>query len=149
MEIAYSLVILLLTGAVVGLLRKNHCLKRDIYDFTKKLENCLDSLINDKKLSKESYERDDLWGRGYEKLCRISDMYTHKNQELYEEKESLKELVSDLSHQTKTPLANMKLYQELLLDEGNTAESTEYFIKMKKQVDKLEFLLQSMVKMSR
>lgn len=149
MEIVYSLAILTLTGVVIVLLWKNHCLKRDVYDFTKKLESCLDFLLNDQKLSKESYERDDLWGRVYEKLCRISDMYTHKSQELYEEKERLKELVSDLSHQTKTPLANIKLYQELLLDEENMPESTEYVIKMKKQVDKLEFLLQSMVKMSR
>ena len=75
----------------------------------------------------------------YEKLCRISDMYTHKNQELFKEKENLKELVSDISHQTKTPLANIKLYQEMLFDKVNKSESTEHLIKMSKQVDKLDF----------
>lgn len=149
MEIVYILIILLLIGTVLYLLWKNHCLKRDIYDFTKKLEASLDSLLNDKRLNKLVYEQDDLWGMVYEKLCRISDMYNHKNQELYEEKENLKELVSDISHQTKTPLANIKLYQEILFDEINTSESTEHLIKMNKQVDKLDFLLQSMVKMSR
>ena len=54
-----------------------------------------------------------------------------------------------MSHQTKTPLANIKLYQELLLDETNAAERAEYLIRMGKQVDKLDFLLQSMVKISR
>lgn len=149
MEIVYILIVLLLIGTVFYLLWKNHCLKRDIYDFTKKLEASLDSLLNDKRLNKLVYEQDDLWGMVYEKLCRISDMYNHKNQELYEEKENLKELVSDISHQTKTPLANIKLYQEILFDEINMSESTEHLIKMNKQVDKLDFLLQSMVKMSR
>lgn len=149
MEIVYILIILLLIGTIFYLLLKNHCLKRDIYDFTKKLEMSLKELLNDKKLNRVVYEQDDLWGMVYDKLCRISDMYTQKNQELYEEKENLKELVSDISHQTKTPLANIKLYQELLSDETTTSENSEYLTKMSKQVDKLDFLLQSMVKMSR
>lgn len=149
MEIVYLLMILLLAGTVFYLLWRNHLLKRDIYDFTKKLEISLKELLNGKTLNKTVCEQDDLWGMVYDKLCRISDMYTHKNQELYEEKESMKELVSDISHQTKTPLANIKLYEELLSDEASTAESAEYLTKMSKQVDKLDFLLQSMVKMSR
>ncbi len=149
MEIVCVLMILLLTGIIFCLLWKNHCLKRDIYDFTEKLEISLKELLNGKKLDKAVYEQDDLWGMVYDKLCRISDLYTHRNQELYEEKENLKELVSDTSHQMKTPLANIKLYQELLSDETNTSESAEYLARMGKQVDKLDFLLQSMVKISR
>lgn len=121
MEIIYLLLIFLLMGFVMYLLWKNHCLKRDIYDFTGKLENSLNTLLNEQKLKKEICEQDDLWSMVYEKICRVSDMYIHKNQELYEEKESLKELVSDISHQTKTPLANIKLYQEMLFDEIHSA----------------------------
>lgn len=149
MEVTYILAIVLLTGTVVYLLWKNDRLKQDIYDFTEKLESSLQELLNDKKLNRMVCEQDDLWGRVYEKLCQISNMYIHKNQELYEEKENLKELVSDISHQTKTPLANIKLYLEMLSDEADKAESTEHLAKMSKQIDKLDFLLQSMVKMSR
>ena len=149
MEIVCILVILLLTGTICCLLWKEHCLKRDIYDFTGKLETSLKDLLNGKRLDKTEYKQDDLWGRVYDKLCRISDLYTHKNQELYEEKENLKELVSDTSHQMKTALANMKLHQELLSDGTNIQENAEYLAKMGKQVDKLDFLLQSMVKISR
>lgn len=149
MEVIYILCILLLMGIIFYLLWKNHCLKRDIYVFARKLEISLKDLLNGKKMEKAVYEQDDLWGMVYDRLCRISDMYTHRNQELYEEKENLKELVSDTSHQTKTPLANIKLYQELLSDETNAPESAEYLVKMGRQVDKLDFLLQSMVKISR
>lgn len=149
MEIVYILVILLLAGTVFYLLWKNRCLKQDIYSFTGKLELSLKEILNGKILNKAVYEQDDLWGKVYDRLCRISDMYMHRNQELYEEKENLKELVSDISHQTKTPLANIKLYQELLSDETDVSEGAEYLTRMGKQVDKLEFLLQSMVKISR
>lgn len=149
MEIVYILSVLLLSGCVACLMWKNHCLKRDVYDFAGKLERSLDELLEGKRLKRDVYALDDLWGMIYEKLCRVSDMYTHKNQEIYEEKESLKELVSDISHQTKTPLANIKLYQEMLSDGVDAAEDKERMRKMGRQVDKLDFFLQSMVKMSR
>lgn len=149
MEIMLILMLLLFVGIITYLLWKNHCLKRDVYDLTKKLDSRLNELLNGRKLDRAVYQQDDLWGMVYEKLCRVSDMHAHKNQEISREKESLKELVSDISHQTKTPLANMKLYLELLSDERDLAESMEYLEKMSGQVDKLDFLLQSMVKMSR
>lgn len=164
MEIVWIAVVLLLTGSISYLLWKNHCLKRDVYDFAQKLDGSLNQLMNGNQLETVVYEQDDLWGMVYEKLYRVSDLYTHKNQEVSEEKESLKELVSDISHQTKTPIANIKLYLEMLLEEINPSESipydtpkgivgcpmgTEYLKKLDGQVDKLDFLLQSMVKISR
>lgn len=70
------------------------------------------------------------------------------------EKENLQSLVSDISHQTKTPVANMKLYAELL-EEGIARENPDreqmLFMagEMKKQAERLEFLIQALTKMSR
>ena len=70
------------------------------------------------------------------------------------EKENLQSLVSDISHQTKTPVANMKLYAELL-EEGIARENLDseqmLFMagEMKKQAERLEFLMQALTKMSR
>lgn len=149
MEIIIILAFLLLVSIVIYMIWKNHCLKRDIYDLMKKLDYSLNELSNGKTLKHVTLQQDDLWGMIYEKLCRVSDMYTKKNKEISAEKESLKELVSDISHQTKTPLANIKLYLEILTDEGSLSGNTEPLRKIEKQVDKLDFLLQSMIKMSR
>ena len=73
----------------------------------------------------------------------------YQNFQISEEKNKLKELVSDISHQTKTPIANIKLYLEMMTDEKDFDRNQEYLKKMNGQVDKLDFLLQSMVKMSR
>ena len=64
-----------------------------------------------------------------------------------EEKEKIKTLIADISHQTKTPLANILLYTELLKEEGlGTNENREL---LEAQAKKLDFLIQSLVKMSR
>ncbi len=149
MEIAILLIFVFLIGLIIFLLRKNHALKKDIYDFTHKLDKSLNILLNGRKLDNSICEQDDLWGTVYDKLYRISNLHTRKNQEITSEKENLKELVSDISHQIKTPLSNIKLYLEMLTDETALTENTETIEKMGKQVGKLDFLFQSMIKMSR
>lgn len=75
---------------------------------------------------------------------------------LTREKENVKSLVSDISHQTKTPMTNIRLYvsllEELLLTEtGMTRqeEALEMLKELTRQTEKLEFLIQSLTKMSR
>lgn len=134
---------------VVYVLSKYYYLKQDVYEYTQKLEVSIDDLINEKRLVSYVNQKDDLWGKIYEKLYRLSTVYYRKNVEITEEKEKLKELVSDISHQTKTPIANIKLYLEILTDENERTKGLECVKKMNGQIDKLDFLLQSMVKMSR
>lgn len=66
-----------------------------------------------------------------------------------EEKKLLHELISDISHQTKTPLANIKLYAELLKEVDLQDEHKDNLIQLYDQTEKLEFLIQALVEMSR
>ena len=149
MEVVLFFIIIFLVGLIVYLIWKNHCLQRDIYDFNHKLDSCLNDLLNEKEIESKSYNKDSLWEMIYERLLRLSNMYSLKNKEIIKEKETLKELVGDISHQTKTPIANIKLYLEILLDKKDIGSEIEYLKKINVQVDKLDFLLQSMVKISR
>lgn len=66
------------------------------------------------------------------------------------EKETVKALISDISHQTKTPITNILLYLQLLSeDEQLSKESRDNLELMKRQSEKLVFLLQALVKTSR
>lgn len=123
-------------------------LKYDVYEYTQKLDAAINRMLENEELETVFY-KDDLWGKIYERLVRLSHLYVHKNLEISEEKDKLKEFVSDISHQTKTPIANIKLYLEMMEDETDSNRKQEYLKKMNGQVDKLDFLLQSMVKMSR
>lgn len=75
---------------------------------------------------------------------------------LEKEKESVKSLVSDISHQTKTPMANIQLYGELLrenLESGADSREKEQNLKLLNEIirqgEKLDFLIQSLTKLSR
>ena len=71
------------------------------------------------------------------------------NEKIEEERKNIKELVSDISHQTKTPLANIMLYSQLLQEQNLGEESQKLVTEILQQSQKLEFLIQSLVKTSR
>lgn len=124
-------------------------LKQEVYEYTQKLDAAISRMLKNEKLETVFAKKDDLWGKMNERLVRLSHLYAHKHLEISQEKDKLKELVSDISHQTKTPIANIKLYIEMMEEETDAGRKQEYLKKMNGQVDKLDFLLQSMVKMSR
>ncbi len=65
------------------------------------------------------------------------------------EKDKIKTLISDISHQTKTPVSNILLYSELLAEQDLTEESKQYVSALTMQTEKLKFLITSLVKLSR
>ena len=65
------------------------------------------------------------------------------------EKDRIKELTSDISHQTKTPIANLLLYSELLQEEDLPEEARAYAESIYVQSEKMRFLIDSLVKLSR
>lgn len=65
------------------------------------------------------------------------------------EKEKIKELIADISHQTKTPIANILLYAQLLEEQELPEESIDCVTALRGQSEKLSFLTASLVKLSR
>lgn len=65
------------------------------------------------------------------------------------EKDKIKTLIADISHQTKTPIANILLYTELLQEMDLDEEKIEYVNSLHSQTEKLNFLIASLVKLSR
>ena len=71
-------------------------------------------------------------------------------QQMEEEREKIKTLVSDISHQTKTPIANMLLYTQLLEENKSLDEDAKNIaVQIEEQTNKLNFLIQSLIKTSR
>lgn len=66
-----------------------------------------------------------------------------------EERDKIKELISDISHQTKTPIANLLLYSELLEDSELSEEQRGNVSAIHHQTEKLRFLIDALVKLSR
>lgn len=66
---------------------------------------------------------------------------------LADQKRVIQRLISDISHQCVTPIANVMLYTQLL-EEKNLEDSAEIQL-ISQQTKKLDFLIKSLVKMSR
>ncbi len=118
--------------------------------FADQVEEALDTILSGRELKEpEEVTEDTLWGKCGEKFWQLSQVWNAKEAEALREKKQMKSLISDISHQTKIPLANMKLYQEFLQEEELSEKGREFLRRMEEQTEKLDFLLQSMVKMSR
>ena len=68
---------------------------------------------------------------------------------LSEEQGRIKNLISDISHQTKTPIANILLYSQLLQEKETDKELIPLVENIRSQSEKLDFLIRSLVKASR
>lgn len=66
-----------------------------------------------------------------------------------QEKDRIKSLIADISHQTKTPIANLLLYSELLMEEDLPSSAKANVDALHNQAEKLRFLIDSLVKLSR
>ncbi len=112
-----------------------------------KIDAMLDEAINGTFIEKEynetqlSYLESKLW-----KYLSSSEISARKTAE---EKAKIKTLIADISHQTKTPIANICLYSELLSESELSEEQKDYTERISAQSDKLSFLISSLVKLSR
>ena len=68
---------------------------------------------------------------------------------LAEEKDKIKTLIGDISHQTKTPIAALLLYSSLLAESPLPPEQREQARAVQAQAEKLRFLIETLVKSSR
>lgn len=135
--------------AVVVLLWRNYCLRKEVVQFAGKVEQALDAIVTGKEWKRQGELTDSLWDRTETQLAKAEHVFQRKQEESLREKETVKGLISDISHQTRTPLANMKLYLELLEEETLSEEGAGFLVKLCEQTEKMDFLMQSMVKMSR
>lgn len=82
-------------------------------------------------------------------LLRLLDSASKKEVQAQKERDEVAALLSDLSHQLKTPMANVILYTELLEDQDLDEQERRKFVRQaSSQAKKMKWLLESMLKAS-
>lgn len=127
---------------VIFIMRRRHIKMLD------KLDNMIDSAIEN-NFSESDFNENRL-SKTESKMYRYLSAGETSLAEINSEKDTIKALISDISHQTKTPLSNIILYSELMCDEGALSEKTKRCaLHIKSQAEKLNFLITSLIKISR
>lgn len=88
------------------------------------------------------------------KLCHKVKLLIQKLQSDAEEnaleKNNVQGIISDISHQMKTPLAGISMYTSLLMEGNLTPEETQEFLqRTKKGAEHLDWMISTLLKMSR
>ena len=118
--------------------------------FTSDLCQTMDSMITGGQEPARAEDRETIFARISYRLSRLYGILQENRRKVDEERRELQTLVSDISHQVKTPVANLKMVTDTLLAKPVTEQERRDFLQgIRNQTDKLEFLVQSMGKASR
>lgn len=84
-----------------------------------------------------------------ERLNQFLEISTETKQITAKERDTIKSLVSDISHQTRIPLSNILLYSQILQERRDLPEEIMGIVnQIQNQADKLDFLIKALVKSS-
>lgn len=127
------------------------------YNYKKYMENIfiqlsdmLDTIINMQNREVFSTIEDTLFSKLQAQTIKLTTILTNKNSQIEEERNQIQGLISDIAHQLKTPITNLKMYSEFLKDETlSEVERKEFNNIVISSLERLSFLVESMIKMSR
>lgn len=118
--------------------------------FTSNLCRTLDNMIDGNEELQKSNDSETLFARINHRLIRLYEIMQENRHKVDMERQELQMLISDISHQVKTPVSNLQMVTDALLTKPVSEEERMDFLQgIRSQTDKLDFLFQALVKTSR
>ena len=125
-------------------------IRRKLTLFSDLLCKLLDDMMSSDMEPPQCSEEESLFYKIQHRISRLYEVLRESELSVSKERADLQELISDISHQVKTPIANLKMIDATLLEQVVTPEKQkEFLLAMDGQLNKLDFLMQSMIKTSR
>lgn len=124
--------------------------RQKLTDFSDCLCMTLDNMLTEETELPQSVEEESLFYKISHRLNRLYEVMREQRRSVAKERADLQELITDISHQVKTPIANLKMVDATLLEQDVPKEKQHEFLQaMGSELDKLDFLMQAMIKTSR
>ena len=141
---------LIAVGACVALIITILSCRRYVAGTFNDLDRVLDRILAKDSSLKREITEDSRMSKLTHKASRVVDLYRSHMAQTKEEKETIQGFISDMSHQMKTPLSSISMYSDLLI-EGHLSEEEqqEFLVRVKSGTDKLQWMMDSLIKMSR
>ena len=140
----------LLLCALIWLFLLTQIFGKRLSAFTSVLCQTLDHMIEGNEAPLHPDDSETMLARICYRLSRLYQIMQENRCKVDEERQELQSLISDISHQVKTPVSNLKMAADTLLEKPvSEAERIDFIRGIFSQTDKLDFLFQALVKTSR
>lgn len=124
--------------------------RRKLTAFSDDLCQLLDDMMSGEAEPPQLTAEETMFHKIHFRLVRLYEVMNENRRSIAKERGDLQELISDISHQVKTPVANLKLINATLLEQPMSKEKQAEFLSASAgQLDKLDFLMQALIKTSR
>lgn len=141
---------ILILCSLIGLSLLTQIFGKRLSLFTANLCQTLDNMIDGTAEPESTDDSETLLARINHRLSRLYQIMQENQRKVDAERQELQVLVSDISHQVKTPVSNLKMVTDTLLERSvSEAERMDFIHGIRNQTDKLDFLFQALVKTSR
>lgn len=125
-------------------------LRRKLVLFSDRLCETIDNMLDGASAPPQIYEEENLFYKINHRLTHLYEVLRENRESIAKERADLQELISDISHQVKTPISNLKMVNATLLEQLMPEEKQREFLRASSgQLEKLDFLMQAMIKTSR
>ena len=125
-------------------------LRRKLVLFSDSLCRTMDDMLDGAAPPPQIHEEENLFYKINHWLLRLYEVMRENRERVAKDRADLQELISDISHQVKTPIANLQMVNATLLEQSVPEEKQREFLQASSgQLDKLDFLMQAMIKTSR
>ena len=144
----YSILIFVVV-VYLALLTINFIFIFNIYRKIKKIDQYMNNILNDDySINIKEYCEGDISNLKND-VYKMTVKLKEQSELLMKDKKYLEETLEDISHQIKTPLTSMYMINDILGSEKDEKVRKEFLIKNKNQIERIEWLVISLLKMSR
>ncbi|WP_035291490.1 HAMP domain-containing sensor histidine kinase [Clostridium sp. KNHs214] len=146
-KINLSIIVLLFIFTIIVIMIEYKCMFKKISIISKSAEKVVEGDFTAKIIEGKEGEFNIL----AHQFNLMSERLENSIENLKKEKGFLKEIISDISHQLKTPLSSLMLFNELFIEGSikNEEEKNKFYIKSKSQLERMEWLIKNLLKIAK
>lgn len=114
------------------------------------LSNKIDAIHSRKKISLSFPTEDSIFSKLDNQIFQLANLVEYTEGTVKQEQQHLKQQIAEISHQLRTPLANLHFYLELALNNSlSQKEQTDYLVLAQESRDDITFLIEGFILSSR
>ncbi|WP_229925288.1 sensor histidine kinase [Paraclostridium bifermentans] len=122
---------------------------KTIYSDIKDMTDYVYNSSEGKKFEMKNKNQEGQIGLLKTELLKMTNILKEKVELLSKEKIFLNDTISDISHQLKTPMTSLIILNDLMYDDLPEESKIEFLEKIKSQLNRMEWLIKSMLKLSK